>query len=1214
MSVLVGGNRQISTFNNFNILRFLDGAVTIANATTYRVSDGTGFDQFTGNFIYDFDGVLIGGTITGWTRTTNGGTEFTLSGFSYPVATFRTDLETADNAGALALLFGGPDKMTGSTSGDALFTYGGNDTVSSGGGGDIVYAGNGNDLLDGGAEGDILHGEAGNDTVIGGGGGDIAYGDDNNDSVAGGAGSDILFGNAGADTVDGGAGGDILHGDTENDSILGGAGNDILRGDAGADTIAGGSGNDNYADVESIDKITEMPGQGVDKVQTSDDYTLLANFENLLLGGSGDFYGKGNSAANEITGNSGKNQLFGFDGNDTLNGGTGIDSLFGGKGDDLYFVNETADQVTEALGEGKDSVNSSAASYTLSLNIENLTLLAAAANGTGNGLANKIIGQDQDNVLDGLNGNDTIDGGAGKDNILGGTERDSLLGGAGNDTLNGESSEDTLLGGEGSDVIDGGGAVDVMIGGKGNDNYYVFDSGDKIVEAAGLAGGNDTVFAFANHTLAANAENLELYGSGKMAAGNGLNNSITSFVLTAKLAGLGGNDTITGAGGNDTLDAGAGNDLLVGNGGNDSLAGGAGIDQLLGNGGNNTMAGGAGTDLYFVESSGDVVVETGPGIDQVFSKVDYVLPDAAAIEYFFLNAGTNATGNKFANYIFGNAGDNSLAGGGGNDTLSGAAGADTMAGNEGNDSYYVDQAGDKALESPGQGIDTLIAMYDGVNLVSYANVENLTLLEFTPAVIASGSSGANLIIGNSNSNTLLAQGGNDTVDGKTGDDSIDGGSGNDKLTGGEGADTIEGGIGDDTMIGGKGTDFYYVNSAKDVVIEAPEAFSFDTLFSSVDKTKLANNVESLVVTGSAITAFGNGGNNLLNGNGGDNKLFGLAGNDSIFGGSGNDLLNGGTGNDELRSGSGADTLIGGAGNDEYFVDNASVVVVEAAGSGTDEIVSNVTTFDLSAHANIENLSFDVGAVAVVGTGNKLSNTIQGDDGGDKLFGKDGNDILNGAAGDDTMEGGVGDDTYYLLDAGDAIVEGAGAGKDTIISDVNFTDLSLAALQNIETLFLASNANNAQGNGLANKISGNDKGNILQGGDGNDTLIGDHDPSSGAADTLVGQAGNDLMVGGRGSDWYAVEDIGDKIVEQVGQGTDVVFAGVDYTLAANVEYLSMKDAASKGTGNALDNIINGNTSDDVILGLGGKELAVGSERQRHDRRRRGRRHGLWRNRQ
>ena len=363
-----------------------------------------------------------------------------------------------------------------------------------------------------------------------------------------------------------------------------------------------------------------------------------------------------------------------------------------------------------------------------------------------------------------------------------------------------------------------------MAGGKGFDTYEVNDKNDKVIEGANA--GDDRVLAYVNTTLGANVEHLDLLG-GTVGIGNGLNNQIQVLAVSASLSGIAGNDSMTGAGGNDTLNGGDGNDVLVGNGGNDSLAGGAGIDQLIGNGGNNTMAGGAGTDIYFVESAGDVVVETGPGIDQVNSKVDYVLPAEAAIEYFFLNAGTNATGNKFANFIFGNAGDNSLAGGGGNDTLSGSAGADTMAGNEGDDSFYVDQAGDKISELAGQGIDTLIATYDGVNLVSYANVENLTLLEFTPAVIASGSSGANLIIGNSNSNTLLAQGGNDTVDGKTGDDSIDGGSGNDKLTGGDGADTLDGSIGDDTMIGGKNSDHYYVNSAKDVVIEGVEAFSFD---------------------------------------------------------------------------------------------------------------------------------------------------------------------------------------------------------------------------------------------------------------------------------------------------------------------------------------------------------------------------------------------------
>ncbi|HEX6093217.1 MAG TPA: calcium-binding protein, partial [Dongiaceae bacterium] len=201
MSVLVGGNRPIGTFNSFDILRFLDGSVTVANATTYRVSDSTGFDQFTGNFVYNAEGVLIGGTITGWSRSTNGGTEFTLTGFSYPVATFLTDLQTEDSAGFLALLFGGPDKMTGSTGGDVLFSYAGNDTVNGGGGGDVIFAGEGNDKVDGGADVDVLFGEKGNDSIRGGAGGDVIYGELDNDTLDGGDGVDILYGDVGNDSV-----------------------------------------------------------------------------------------------------------------------------------------------------------------------------------------------------------------------------------------------------------------------------------------------------------------------------------------------------------------------------------------------------------------------------------------------------------------------------------------------------------------------------------------------------------------------------------------------------------------------------------------------------------------------------------------------------------------------------------------------------------------------------------------------------------------------------------------------------------------------------------------------------------------------------------------------------------------------------------------------------------------------------------------------------
>ena len=147
MSVLVGGNRPVNRFYDFEILEFLDGTVTVANATTYRIADPTGYDQFTGNFTYDANGVLIGGTITGWTRVTSGGTEFTLSGVNYPVALFLADLVTNDSAGLLNAVLGNNDKITGSTQGDILSGYGGKDTINGAGGNDAIYGLQGDDSL-----------------------------------------------------------------------------------------------------------------------------------------------------------------------------------------------------------------------------------------------------------------------------------------------------------------------------------------------------------------------------------------------------------------------------------------------------------------------------------------------------------------------------------------------------------------------------------------------------------------------------------------------------------------------------------------------------------------------------------------------------------------------------------------------------------------------------------------------------------------------------------------------------------------------------------------------------------------------------------------------------------------------------------------------------------------------------------------------------------
>ena len=116
-----------------------------------------------------------------------------------------------------------------------------------------------------------------------------------------------------------------------NDTLTGGAGNDTLVGGAGVDSMVGGAGNDTYV-VDSAAEalivnalLVERAGEGADTVQTAVSLRLAANFEHLVLTGSGAIAGVGNALANTITGNNGANLLRGFAGNDTLQGGAGAD-------------------------------------------------------------------------------------------------------------------------------------------------------------------------------------------------------------------------------------------------------------------------------------------------------------------------------------------------------------------------------------------------------------------------------------------------------------------------------------------------------------------------------------------------------------------------------------------------------------------------------------------------------------------------------------------------------------------------------------------------------------------------------------------------------------------------------------------------------------------------------------------------------------------------
>ncbi len=83
-----------------------------------------------------------------------------------------------------------------------------------------------------------------------------------------------------------------------------------------------------------------------------------------------------------------------------------------------------------------------------------------------------------------------------------------------------------------------------------------------------------------------------------------------------------------------------------------------------------------------------------------------------------------------------------------------------------------------------------------------------------------------------------------------------------------------------------------------------------------------------------------------------------------------------------------------------------------------------------------------------------------------------------------------------------------------------------------------------------------------------------------------------MTGEAGNDSYAVDDVGDTVVEHPSGGSDTVYAGVSYKLTANVENLQLIGSGSiSGTGNALNNILISNGAGNILAGGAGIDSYV-----------------------
>jgi Ca2+-binding RTX toxin-like protein len=189
-------------------------------------------------------------------------------------------------------------------------------------------------------------------------------------------------------------------------------------------------------------------------------------------------------------------------------------------------------------------------------------------------------------------------------------------------------------------------------------------------------------------------------------------------------------------------------------------------------------------------------------------------------------------------------------------------------------------------------------------------------------------------------------------------------------------------------------------------------------------------------------------------------------------------------------------------------------------------------------------------------------------GADVLDGNEGNDRLDGGAGLDTLAGGDGDDLFFVDDAGDDVGEQAGEGNDEARSTVSFTIFDV----DVENLTLLGSAGiSATGNAAANILRGNSGNNLLDG--------------RGGADNLLGGAGNDT---------YVVDNAGDVVIENPGQGSDTVRAGVSFALSdADLENLVLLGAgAFNGAGNGRANVLTGNAGANTLDGLAGNDRLLG----------------------
>jgi Ca2+-binding RTX toxin-like protein len=632
--------------------------------------------------------------------------------------------------------------------------------------------------------------------------------------------------------------------------------------------------------------------------------------------------------------------------------------------------------------------------------------------------------------------------------VLGTQEDDLLEGGDGAESLAGFAGADTILGGGGDDTVQGGAGFDVLDGGPGRDllSYEEAPHGVQIglYRGAPAYGDGRDEIVLGGYWGELTFEDLR---------GSAFDDRLTGNRFANLIEGGAGDDTISGAGGTDTLFGGAGADNI-----------GASIEAA-------TLTGGEGADTFRLATSApdpllgmlritDFSRAEGDQLRIVEGTAEaepYVSPPGWSNGGGFVNSIVSIV--PYASSAFPHGGWVWIG------TIEGSAptmGMRLLAAEYGIIGWHAGWLPDPAgggwvlLDRDGDGVlgarDRVIR-FDGAPGFAIG-ADDFPDLRFSAK--RAGPAGERLV--GSDIIVPADNPGFDPVLPAT--DILLGGAGHDTLIGLDGADFLAGGKGADIMIGGAGGDTYVMDDAGDIVAEAANPGPYytlddrDTVIVSFSY-RLPRHVETLILRESAeaIKGTGNDGMNFIFGNSLDSRLMGRGGFDQLDGGDGNDTLRGeegadrligGNGNDSLIGGAGPDTLVGGAGadtlrggeddleddsldrlfgdqgDDFYIVEAPGTRILELAGFGADTISADLpgpAVFRLPDHVEALILGWRVGT----GIGNASDNIIEGSSRADWLEGLGGQDTLIGGGGADTLVGGDRADLFVMTLYGGADV-------------------------------------------------------------------------------------------------------------------------------------------------------------------------------------------------